>query len=196
MQMTNENLITSMEGSVEERIREMMKKAYKEAEEIKKHAEVKAAAIEKSYLENAAKSVETERNKLIYNVKAETKMNTARIKDEMLQKAFLESKEKLRSFREQSTYKDAFKKMIQEAIDELDGKEVQLQIDKRDENLCKQILAEMSKNSEIAADLTCAGGLNASTKDKKVIVFNTIESRLHKATELLKFEIFSTLYGD
>jgi len=36
MQMTNENLITSMEGSSEERIREMMKKAYKEAEEIKK----------------------------------------------------------------------------------------------------------------------------------------------------------------
>ena len=196
MQMTNENLITSMEGSVEERIREMMKKAYKEAEEIKKHAEVKAAAIEKSYLENAAKSVETERNKLIYNVKAESKMNVTRIKDEMLQKAFLESKEKLGSFREQSTYKDAFKKMIQEAIDELDGKEVRLQIDKRDENLCKQILAEMNKNSEITTDLTCAGGLNASTKDDKVIVFNTIESRLHKATELLKFEIFSTLYGD
>ena len=196
MQMTNENLITSMEGSSEERIREMMKKAYKEAEEIKKHAEVKAKAIEKSYLENAAKSVETERNKLIYNVKAETKMNVTRIKDEILQKAFLDAKRELASFRERSTFKDAFKKMIQEAIDELDGKEVRLQIDKRDENLCKQILAEMNKNSEIAADLTCAGGLNASTKDEKVIVFNTIESRLHKATELLKFEIFSTLYGD
>jgi V/A-type H+-transporting ATPase subunit E len=185
-----------MEGSSEERIREMMKKAYKEAEEIKKHAEVKAEAIEKSYLENAAKSAETERNKLIYNVKAETKMNVTRIKDEMLQKAFLEAKEKFASFRERSTYKDAFKKMIQEAIDELDEKEVRLQIDKRDENLCKQILAEMNKNSEITADLTCAGGLNVSTKDEKVIVFNTIESRLHKATELLKFEIFSTLYGD
>lgn len=196
MQMTNENLITSMEGNAEERIREMMKKAYKEAEEIKKHAEVKAEAIKKSYLENAAKSVETERNKLIYNVKAETKMNTARIKDEMLQHAFLESKEKLASFRERSTYKDAFKKMIEEAIGELNGKEVRLQIDKRDENLCKQILAEMNKNSEITTDLTCAGGLNVSTKDDKVIVFNTIESRLHKATELLKFEIFSTLYGD
>ena len=196
MQMTNENLIASIEGSSEERIREIMKKAYKEAEDIKKHAEVKAEAIEKSYLENAAKSVETERDKLIYNVKAETKMNVTRIKDEMLQKAFLESKEKLASFRERSTYKDAFKKMIQEAIDELDEKEVRLQIDKRDENLCKQILAEMNKNSEIIADLTCVGGLNASTKDEKVIVFNTIESRLDKATELLKFEIFSTLYGD
>ncbi len=194
--MTYENLITSMEGSAEEKIKEMMKKAYKEAEETIKHAEVRAEAIKKSYLENVAKSAETETNKLNYNVKVETKMNVIRIKDEMLQKAFLEAKGKLASFREQSTYKDAFKKMIQEAIDELDGKEVRLHVDKRDESLCKQILAEMNKNSEIEADLTCAGGLNASTKDEKVIVSNTIESRLDKATELLKFEIFSTLYGD
>jgi V/A-type H+-transporting ATPase subunit E len=185
-----------MEESAEERIKETMKKAYKQAEETIKRAEMNAEAIKKSYLEIAAKSIETERNKLIYDVKSKNKMNVTRIKDEMVQKAFLESRGKLSSIRERSTYGNTLKKMIQEAIDELDRKEVRLHVDKRDEQLCKQILSEMNKNSEIKADLTCAGGLNVSTTDEKVIVFNTIETRLDKAAELLKFEIFSTLYGD
>ncbi len=194
--MTYENLITSMEESAEERIREIRKKAYKQAEETIKHAEVEAEAIKKYYLENAAQSIEAESYKLNYDVNSKNKMNVMRIKDEMVQKAFLEAREQLASIRERSTYEHTLKKLIQEAFDELNVPEVRLHVDKRDVDLCKQILSEMNKNSEIKADLTCAGGLNVSTKDEKVIVFNTIEKRLDKATELLKFEIFSTIYGD
>jgi vacuolar-type H+-ATPase subunit E/Vma4 len=189
-------LIISMEENAEDRIHEIMKKAHEDAKEIKRTAEAKAETIKKSYFENAEKSVEIERNKLIYDAKAETKMHIIKAKDEVIQRAFIEAKKSLNNFREHSNYKESFKKMIQEALQELEGEKVRLHVDKRDENLCKQILAEMNKNSEVEADLTCAGGLNASTKDEKVIIFNTIESRSDTATELLKFEIFSTLYGD
>ncbi len=66
----------------------------------------------------------------------------------------------------------------------------------RDENLCKQILDELNENSEIVVDLTSAGGLNVSTRDEKVVVFNTIESRLDRAKEFLERQVFATLYGD
>jgi vacuolar-type H+-ATPase subunit E/Vma4 len=58
------------------------------------------------------------------------------------------------------------------------------------------VLNELGWNSEIVGDLTSAGGLAVSTKDGKVVVSNTIESRLNNAKELLKREIFSTLFGD
>ncbi len=189
-------LIISMEENAEDRIHEIMKKAHEDAEEIIRTAEAKAETIKTSYFENAEKSVEKEKNKLIYDAKAETKMHIIKAKDEVIQRAFIEAKKSLNNFREHSNYKESFKKMIQEALQELEGEKVRLHVDKRDESLCKQILAEMNKNSEVEADLTCAGGLNASTKDEKVIVSNTIESRSDTATELLKFEIFSTLYGD
>ena len=86
--------------------------------------------------------------------------------------------------------------MIQEAMHELEGEKARLHIDMRDENLCKQILDELNENSEIVVDLTSAGGLNVSTRDEKVVVFNTIESRLDKAKELLERQVFATLYGD
>jgi len=194
--MTYENLIGSMEVSAEKRINEIMNKAHQDAEEIKRTAEAEAETIKSSYLDNAQKSVEIERNQLIYNVKAETKMRVIKERDAAIQRAFAEAKKRLSDFRDRGTYKENLKDMIQEAVGELEGEKVRFHIDKRDEDLCKQILAELNQNSEIITDLTSAGGLNVSTQDEKVVVFNTIESRLNNARELLKREIFSTLYGD
>ncbi|MGZ4920853.1 MAG: V-type ATP synthase subunit E [Halobacteriota archaeon] len=194
--MTYEDLIRSMEVNAEKRINEILNKAGQEAEEITRTAKAEAETIKSSYLENAQKSVEIERNQLIYKVKAETKMRVIKEKDAAIQRAFDEAKKSLSDFRDRGTYKEYFKEMIREAVGELQGEKVQFHIDERDENLCKQILAELNENSEIITDLTSAGGLIVSTRDEKVVVFNTIESRLNNARELLKREIFSTLYGD
>ncbi len=196
MRMTYDDLIRSMEVNAEKRINEILNKAGQEAEEIIRTANAKAETIKSSYLENAQKSVEIERNQLIYGVKAETKMRVIKEKDAVIQRAFEEAKKNLSDFRDRGTYHEYFKRMVQEAVGELQGEEVRFHIDKRDENLCNQVLAELKENSEIIPDLTSAGGLIVSTRDEKIVVFNTIEARLKNASELLKREIFSTLYGD
>ena len=194
--MTYENLIASMDVSAEKSITERIQKAHQEGEEIKRSAEAKAETITASHLENAQKSAEIERNKLIYNAKAENKMRIIKEKDAVIQRAFFDAKKSLDSFRDRPSYKEDFKKMLQEAVRELEGEKVLLHIDTRDETLCRQVLDELGRNSEIVGDLTSAGGLAVSTKDGKVVVSNTIESRLNNAKELLKQEIFSTLFGD
>jgi vacuolar-type H+-ATPase subunit E/Vma4 len=185
-----------MEESTEERINGIMKQAHQDAEEIKRTAEEKAEPIKKSYLDSAEKSFESERNKLIYNAKSDIKMDVIKAKNEMIQSAFVEAKKSLDDLRDRESYKGRFKSMIQEAMHELGGEKARLHIDGRDENLCKQILDELNENSEIVVDLTSAGGLNVSTRDEKVVVFNTIESRLDRAKEFLERQVFATLYGD
>jgi vacuolar-type H+-ATPase subunit E/Vma4 len=54
----------------------------------------------------------------------------------------------------------------------------------------------MQRNCEVVANLTTLGGLNATTVDERLMVFNTLESRLERARDLMKREIMSTLYGD
>ncbi|MGZ5561654.1 MAG: V-type ATP synthase subunit E [Halobacteriota archaeon] len=190
------DLLGAMEGGTEERINGIMKQAHQDAEEIKRTAEEKAETIKKSYLDNAEKSFESERNKLIYNAKSEIKMDVIKAKDAMIQSAFVEAKKNLDDLRDHESYKGRFKSMIQEAMHELGGGKARLHIDMRDENLCKQILDELNENSEIVVDLTSVGGLNVSTRDEKVVVFNTIESRVDRAKEFLGRQIFATLYGD
>ena len=194
--MTYENLIASMEVSAEKGFADTMQKAQAEAAEIKRSAESKAELIKASHLENAQRSVEAERNKRIYNAKAENKMRIIKEKDAVIERAFFDAKKTLDNFRDDVDYKENFKKMLQEAVHEFEDEKVSLHVDPRDETLCRQVLSELGRNSEIVTNLTSAGGLAVSTKDGKVVVSNTIETRLNNVKQLLKREVFSTLFGE
>jgi V/A-type H+-transporting ATPase subunit E len=140
--------------------------------------------------------VDSERRKSIAKINEENHMRLIRAKDNVFKHAFTEAQKILLSVRSQANYENIFRKLLKETLLELEGEEILLHIDKRDENLCKKLLAELTLNHEIVTDLTSIGGLNASTRDGKFIIFNTIESRLEKAMVQIKLEIFAILYGD
>ena len=193
--MSIEQLIESVEVSAGERITELKENAYRQSVEIRKGAEGKDEAIKKKHLDAVKKTAEAERNKLIAKIKEETRMQFTRAKDDVYKKAFSEAQRILSSARSHADYENNFRKMLQEVVLELEGEEIQMHIDKKDENLCKKLLSELKLNCEVVTNITCAGGLNANTKDGRFIVFNTIESRIEKVKALLKSELFTTLYG-
>jgi vacuolar-type H+-ATPase subunit E/Vma4 len=193
--MPVEQLIEAVEASAQEKIKELMERATKEAAEIKQEAERTGETIKSRLLEAAKKKVEMEGFKSLAKSREETRMQLIRVKDEMYKNAFFEAQKILLSARGNTTYEKVFRNMLKEVVLELEGEEIQLHIDKRDENLCGTLLLELNSNCEIIADLTCSGGLDASTKDGRFIVFNTIEKRLEKAKGVLRPEIFSILYG-
>jgi len=193
--MSIEQLIESVEVSAGEKITELKQKANRDAAEIIKEAEAKDGIIKKKHLDAVKKAAEMERNKSLAKINEENRMQLTRIRDDVYKKAFSETQKILSSARTHADYEDNFRKMLQEVVLELEGEEIQLHIDKRDESLCKKILHELKLNCDLATDITCAGGLNAGTKDGRFIIFNTIESRFEKAKSILKPEIFTTLYG-
>jgi len=193
--MSIEQLIESVEVSAGEKITELRQKAGRDAEEIIKEAEGKDGIIKKRHLDTVKKAVEMERNKSLAKIKEETRMQFTRTKDEVYKKAFFEAQKILSSARSRADYENNFRKMLREVVLELEGEDIQLHIDKKDETLCKKLLSELKLNCDVVTDITSAGGLNASTKDGRFIIFNTTESRFEKAKALLKPEIFTTLYG-
>ena len=193
--MSIEQLIESVEVSAGEKITELRQKAGRDAAEIIKEAAGKDSTIKKRHLDTVKNAVEMERNKSLAKINEETRMQVTRTKDDVYKKAFSEAQKILSSARSRADCENNFKKMLQEVVLELEGEEIQLHIDRRDENLCKKLLSELKLNCDVVTDITSAGGLNASTKDGRFIIFNTIESRFETAKALLKPEIFTTLYG-
>jgi V/A-type H+-transporting ATPase subunit E len=193
--MPYEQLIESVEMCADDKIREIKEKAAREAAEMKKEAAGKDEIIKKRHHEAARRAVENERSKSIAQIKKETRMQLIRVKDAVFQKAFIEAQKQFLSAREQANYENSFRKLLEEVVVELGGETIQLRIDKRDEGLCKKLLQKLNLTCGIVADITTAGGLNASTNDGRFVVFNTIESRSERAKVLLKPEIFATLYG-
>ena len=193
--MPYEQLIESVEMCAEDKIRVIKEKATGDAEEIKAEAEKKDEMIKKRYLDAVRKTVESERSKSLGKVNEDIRMQLTRAKDDVFQHAFTEAQKILQSVRGQANYENIFKTLLKEAVTELEGEEILLHIDKKDENLCKKLLSELKLNCGIVTDITCAGGLNVSTKDGRFIIFNTVDSRSERAKMLLKLDVFTTLYG-
>jgi vacuolar-type H+-ATPase subunit E/Vma4 len=138
--MPYEQLIESVEVSAEEKITELKEKAYRQSMEIRKEAGGKDETIKRKHLDAAKRAVVVERNKSIAKVKEETRMQMIRAKDEVYQRACFEAKKILSSARENANYETSFRKMLHDAVLELEGEKIQLHIDKRDEGLCKKLL--------------------------------------------------------
>jgi V/A-type H+-transporting ATPase subunit E len=194
--MPYEDLITAVKATAQERIKEIQDRAQAEAQKIRKDAEERAQGIRSTHLEEAARNLQLEKGKLISKVGTEKRMALARVKDDLFQQVFARAAQETTSARNHPAYRESFKKMVREAIEELAGEEIRMHVDPRDELLCRETLREMQRNCDVVTDLTTLGGLNATTVDERLMVFNTLESRLQRAKELMKSEIMSTLYGD
>jgi V/A-type H+-transporting ATPase subunit E len=194
--MPYEDLISAVKAGAQERIKEIQERAQAEALKIRKDAEERTQSTRSAYLEEAARGVKLEKSKLISKAGAEKRMALARVKDDLFQKVFTRAAQQMASARNNPAYRESFKNMVREAMEELAGQEVTVHIDPRDEPLCREILTEIQRNCGVVTDLTTLGGLNATTADERLMVFNTIESRLQRAKELMKSEVMSALYGD
>jgi V/A-type H+-transporting ATPase subunit E len=194
--MDYESLMKSMEASADEKKREIIEKARLEASAIVEDARMKAAEIEKAYQLRAMEAATRDRNRSLYLAKSEARREVAGIKHEMFDRAFTDAKTRLAGVRDNNGYRQRFKKLAEEAASALGGEKVVLEVDQRDEALCREAMPSNDHTYDIKPDLNVIGGLNASTPDGKVVVFNTVESRLGTARERLKREIFSTLFGD
>jgi len=193
--MPYEQLIESVEQCADDKIRGVKEKAGRDAEEIIAEAGEKDAIIKKKHMDLIKKTVDNERRKSLGKINEKNRMTLIQAKEAVFLQAFEEAQKILSSVRGKTDYENFFRKLLKEISHELEGEEIQLHIDKRDEVLCKKMLSELKLNCEIIKDITCAGGLNAATKDGRFIVFDTVESRFERAKVLLKREVYATLYG-
>lgn len=193
--MEYENLMTSMEASADEKIAELTDKATAAAQKVREEARKKADEIVRAHLDSAVIAMEAENNRALYEARAAVKKEAAGVRHEYYSRAFEEAEKRLETFRQNGGYESFFRKALAESVEALGEKELVLHVDARDEELCRRSMALLGIDCAVSTGLACAGGLNASTPDGKVVVFNTLEARLRSARERLKLDVFSVLYG-
>ncbi|MDO9549671.1 MAG: V-type ATP synthase subunit E family protein [Methanoregula sp.] len=194
--MAYENLLKSVDESAEERERELRETARITIESLIKKAREQAEQIRQSHISDAEKSAAIEKNKLMYLAGAENKAHLIKIREHLFAAAFDEAKLRLSQLRNDPEYPDIFKKLTVDAAASFQEGGFHVHVDKRDEELCRKTLASLNLHAEIIPDLKSAGGLVACLPNQSVIISNTVESRLERAQDLKKLEIYSILTGD
>lgn len=194
--MPYEDLIQAVETSARERMNELADRARKETEEILGEVRFREEEIKRKRLDDAKKALQFERIRLISRIREENQMKIYGIKDEIFHQAFKDSRKKLDSLRDSTVYEAVFTTLASEALAEIGIPQGILHIDPRDESICRRFLQESGVTYEIVTDLNGSAGLTASSADGSIIVTNTFESRLRRAEDLIRPEIFSILFGD
>lgn len=193
--MAYENLLKSVEESAQEKERELLEQAKKQAEDIRLSAQKQAKELQELAIKDAEMSAAAERNKQLYLAKG-------KIKETLLsnrERAFLAAVEmagrRLKSFRENASYPAIFRRLTEEAVAAIGSGPFVIHIDKRDLALCTATLAAMQLSCGIVPDLDCMGGLTVSSPDGRVTISNTFESRLERVREHKRLEIHAILSG-
>lgn len=183
-----------LERSAEE-IQAVREKSEREAAEIRRRADEEAGALRKKYLKDAEKAAAGDAAKLRYAAAAELKSLLNGERNRIYDQVFDTAGEHLAGLRDRDSYDSLFRALVEEAVTAVEEEPVILHVDGRDEQLCSRILRELGFECEIVADLECTGGLCAGTSDGRVMVRNTFESRLERAKDLLRRDLYGTLYG-
>jgi V/A-type H+/Na+-transporting ATPase subunit E len=190
-----EDLLKSVEESAREKELELRNKAAAAVDEIKARAKKQAGEIRQVHIDDADKSITTERNKQFYLTKAENKELLIRVRETAFERAFSDAEVRLKGLRSEPEYPAVFENLLREAAGTLGDETFVVHIDPRDGALCKKTLSLLHLTSEIRTDLVTLGGVVLSLPDNSVVISNTVESRMQRAKELKRKEIHAILTG-
>ena len=118
-------------------------------------------------------------------------------RQEVFTAAFAGARRQIGAVRQDPEYPAIFERLAREAVRAIGEKgKIRIHVDPRDVELCRKTATTLGIPSDIVTDLSSMGGLVVSSADDEVIVSNTFESRLLRAEEHRRMEIFAILAGD
>ena len=202
-----------MSSGTDKIVSSIMSEAQGKADIIMQEANAEIATINA----DAEKTAESEKTKILENGKkqsdmryqqiiSEAKMNARRAelgaKEEVIEAAFDKATDDLKDIASSGSeeYDDSLTKIIKEAVDEIGGKDLIIQLNEADTNKFKSQLDSSSTfqiddiKFQLGEPIDTIGGAIVKTKNGDIEVNNTIESRLDRFKSVLRSEVADALF--
>ena len=205
-----------MSSGTDKIVSSIMSEAQEKADVIIQDANAEASAI----TQNAEKTAEAEKTKILDNGKkqsdmryqqiiSEAKMNARRAKlgakEEVIEAAFNQATGELKAKAADGDeeYKDSLAKMIQEAADEIGHNDLIIHLNEADTNYLKQDLSSSGSADSfelggvkftLGEPIKAIGGAILKTSNGDIEVNNTIDARLERYKSILRSEVAEVLF--
>ena len=165
--------------------------AHRQAEQILEKAASEAVTIKKYAKEAAMLRAARERARIIRRARLEHLQIVGKVRENLVETALNQAKGRLSGIRSKKSYRHILRQFIQEALSELtvsleDIQKASLQADLADQALVEEILQDLGLELEVTYQEQGSGGVTAKSDDGRLVVINTLESRLERATPYLR----------
>jgi V/A-type H+-transporting ATPase subunit E len=195
-------ILEVIRSSGEAKTREIEKRAYAQAREILVNARLEADAIKAQVCAATLEPGIGERARILHRARLEGLQILGNVREGLVDSAFKQTHERLAGLRSQPTYPDVLRRLLVEALSELQSSQYEdkksangpaccLEADARDRAILENLLDELNLEFPVEYRLECWGGLIAKSFDDRVVVINTLEARLERAASYLRFTLAS-----
>jgi len=187
--MSLQAILEKILASGELQVAEIEKNAQIQVDGILAQAQMEAGQINEDISRDVSTPAIAERARILHRARLESLRVVGDVREDLVDTAINRTRERLASFRTNPAYSMVLRLFIREALAELasGGKQnVQLLADRRDKTLMEEILDDLKLDLPVSYELGCWGGLIARSEDGRVVVTNTLESRLEHATSFLR----------
>ena len=182
-------ILEKIRASGDVQVQEIEKTTQSQVSEILAQARMEARQIEEDSRAIASAPAIAERARIFHRARLESLRIVGDVREDLVDTAITRTRERLASLRTGLSYPMVLHRLTEEAFTELasDGAgKAQLLADPRDRSLLKNILNDLKLDLPVSYELNCWGGLTAKSEDGRVVVINTFESRLERATAFLR----------
>lgn len=180
-------ILVEVRASGDSQVQEIQEDTQSQVNGILAKAQMEARQIEEDSCEAAIAPAIAERARILHRARLAALRIVGDVREDLVNTAITRTREHLASTRADPSYPEVLRRLTAEALSGLtaDG-QAQLLADPRDRALLSQILKELGLTLPVSYELSCWGGLIARSQDGRVLVINTLESRLEHVTEFLR----------
>lgn len=198
--MSLEVILKSIETSGEVELAQLQQETETRMQQILAEAEQKAALRHEMTRQTVVTPVAGERARRLHQARLEALQIVAAARDQLVTSALEQTRHCLMELRREPIYTYVLQGLIEEAVRGLGDEELNsatvipaippwLEIDARDEALVRVILLDLDLDLAIKPTLNSWGGVSVHSGDGRIIVTNTLESRLERAMPYLRQEL-------
>lgn len=190
--MSLQSILEKIRASGDEQVRAIEQTTHARVGSVMAQAQMEARQIEEDACETASRPAVAERARILHRARLESLRIVGDVREDLVNTAIARTGERLSSMRMDHSYAGVFRRLLLEALSELESggtDRAQLVADPRDRVLLEAILANLKLDLPVTYELTCWGGLIAKSEDGRVVVINTLESRLERATVFLRHHL-------
>lgn len=189
--MSLEAILAAIRASGEKQIEEIEQRARSEAEVILADARREADKARQDARARAVMPAYGERARIIHRARLTRLRTVGDVREAAVDAALEQTRHALAGLRADSGYPAILQRLTKQALSELQGSmeditRARLEVDPRDEELMARILRELDLRLSVTYNLECWGGLIARSEDGRIVVINTLESRMERAMPFLR----------
>jgi len=184
-----ETILDEIRASGEAQIEELEEETRTQVNAILAEARMEAQQLEEDHLASASFPANAERARILHRAHLDSLRLVGGVREDLVETAIARVRERLAAFRAEPDASEVLGRLTEEALAQLDmggAGDALLLADPRDMLWLKGFLENAKLDLPVSYELGCWGGLIAKSEDGRVVVTNTLESRLERATFFLR----------